>query len=305
MQATHRAALRVACCVALAIAAALPFLRAGENHQPDPVITPGSTYVAAERGAGQHPRYVLPTRSFDEAKLAIDPAVFQPLGAKSYHILRLDEARPPGDALEHVERLLPRSRAGDPRATFDIYLSIFDCRIYIRGNPGMTYAAAAGGDVEAKALSKTERKLMECMSLAGNDSLWNEPWLSLAAEQGSVEAKLYYATDVDAVLGGASERLAHPEKIIAWKERAKAYLEEAAGTGNLDAIAQLSNVYNSGILVERSAEAAYAYALAANRIDPNEYRDELLHLMEKELSMKQRETAGAQSLHIHASCCTP
>lgn len=169
----------------------------------------------------------------------------------------------------------------------------------------MTYAAAAGGDIEATALTKTERKLMECTSLAGIDSLWNQPWLSLAAEQGSIEAKLFYATDVDAVLGGPSERLAHPEKITAWKERAKAYLEEAAGTGNLDAIAQLSSVYDNGILVERSAEAAYAYALAANRIDPNAYRDTLLRLMEKELSMKQRETARAQSLHVYASCCTP
>lgn len=122
MQATHHAALRVACGAALAMAVAIPFLLGGDNRQPAPVITQGSTHIAAERGASQRPRYVLPTKSLAEARLAIDPAVFQPLGAKSYHILRLDEARPPGDALEHVERLLPHSRAGDPRATFDIYL---------------------------------------------------------------------------------------------------------------------------------------------------------------------------------------
>lgn len=241
--------------------------------------------------------------SYDEARRNLDPKVFQPLGPRTYQIVRLGEARPPGDALSFVEGLLPRARAGDSNASFEIYLALRDCQNYISGEADKAFALEVEGGVDPRELSTSERKLAECESLAKSSSVWNESWLEMSARQGSVEAQLMYAVDVTSVLGPSSQRLSNPEKTLEWKETAKAYLQQVASTGNLDAIVRLSGAYGRGVYVERSAEMSYAYALTANKMKPGTFDSAFIESLEKDLPMKQQESARSLSRSIYNACC--
>lgn len=248
---------------------------------------------------------ILQSGSLNSARQSIDPAVFKPIGAKAYQIVRLGDARPPGDAREHVNALIPLSRSGDQRATFQIYLAVLDCHNHLNGAADEYFEVEQRGGVGARSLKNAERKLTECESLSLDSDLWNGPWLDLAAKQGSIEAKILYSIDVNSILGSPADRLSNPEKTVLWKETAKVYLEQAAETGSLDAIMRLSNAYSKGVLVESNSEIAYAYALVANRISPESSGELLVRSLERDLSMKQRESARVLSHQIHDSCCTP
>ncbi|WP_145477547.1 transposase family protein [Stenotrophomonas rhizophila] len=230
----------------------------------------------------------------------LDPEVFNALSERTYYISRM-QVRPKGDALDYVQPLRRRSREGDALASFKIYLAVADCRTKLSGaaNKG-----AAAGMTEAQHLTQL-LAADECIALANDQYVMTSNWLSLAAEQGSIEARLFYSLDVNSVLGSSRQRLADPEATIAWKEKAVAYLHEVAGTGNVDAMAALSNAYEQGILVPKDSEVSYAYTLATNRMMPDENREYLMRSMEQGLSIKQRESAVALSHQIYDSCCKP
>lgn len=241
--------------------------------------------------------------SYEQARRNIDPKVFQPVGARSYQIVRLGDARPPGDALDFVESLMPRARAGDMNASFEIYLAVRDCQNYITGEADKAFALEMQGGVDARELSTSERKLTECESLTKANAIWNEHWLENAARQGSVEAQIMYAVDVTSVLGPPSQRLSNPEKTLEWKETARIYLEQAASTGNLDAIVRLSSAYENGVFVGRSSELSYAYALAANKMKPGTFGSAFMKSLERDLPVKQQESARSLSGRIYNACC--
>lgn len=295
----------IAAGVLLMTAVVLGFSPVRPSAEVDSAVNPDGYSTAVEPIADGGGAVLRSADSFDAAKRSLDPAVFRSIGARSYEIVRTGDARLPGSALEYVENLIPRAVAGDHGATFLIYLAILECRNYMRWDADNAFDVEARGGVGMAALENAERKLMECESLSKARVIWEGGWLELAAEQGSVEAKLLYSIDVNSVLGSPSERLAYPEKVAAWKGRAIAYLEDAAGTGNLDALMRLSNAYEKGILIEKNREKAYAYALAANRVKQGSFGSAVLRSLEKDLSMKQRESARSLSYRIYDSCCTP
>lgn len=197
------------------------------------------------------------------------------------------------------------SDSGDGLATFDIYLTVMDCKSQLGKSthgPGDVGTPLPLGMVE---LQTMERKLRECSELYSDAGFMEGKWLARAAQQGSIEAKLYYTIDTATVLGDPFERLNNPESIIAWKENAATYLHDVAATGNLDAVLRLSDAYDRGLIVQKNREMAYAYALAANRIQPGLSAPITMRDLEEGLSIKQRESAIALSRRIYSSCCEP
>ena len=240
----------------------------------------------------------------EQVKAQIDADVFNAVGPRAYYISRM-QIRPPGDALEYVDQLLALSGKGDATATFGIHLAVMDCKNSIRGSSDPQAASFANASQHMSMLAAAERKLGECAALLLDKQLMSIDWITLAAEQGSIEAKLAYGMDAEAVLGSPGERLANPGKAVAWRETTLAYLQEVAATGSLDAMARLSNAYEQGVIVEKNPEFAYAYALVSNRIMPDPNREHLVRSMEEGLSMKQQESAAALSHQIYQSCCQP
>lgn len=242
--------------------------------------------------------------TMDEVRSRIDPAVFNRIGERTYYVSRM-EIRPPGDALAHVVPLRTLSQKGDALATHQIYLAVTDCKdnFAAGANPKATPGASASQRLSQ--LAWIERKLAECATLLKDNELMTTNWLSLAAEQGSIEARLFYSIDTESVLGDPRARLADPQAAVVWRENALSYLKEVAGTGNLDALAALSNAYDQGVIVPQDPQLSYAYALVSNRVKHDAYRADLVRSMEKGLSIKQRESAEALSHQIHQSCCQP
>lgn len=249
----------------------------------------------------------LPVRrlSMEEVRERIHPDVFQSLGARSYQFARVGDIRPPGDALAYVRERLAMSDSGDALATFDIYLAVMDCKSQFGRSSHGPAGVGAPPPLGMLELQTMERKLRECSELYGDAGLMEGKWLARAAQQGSIEAKLYYTVDTETVLGSPLERLNNPESIMAWKENAATYLHDVAATGNLDAILRLSLLYERGLIVQKNGEMAYAYALAANRIQPGLSGPVTMRALEEGLSIKQRESAGTLSRLIYSSCCEP
>lgn len=248
----------------------------------------------------------LPDRrlTIEEVRERIHPDVFQRIGARAYQIARVGDIRPPGDALAYVKERLAMSDIGDGLATLEIYLTVMDCRSQLvkstHGPGGIGTPPLGMVDLQAM-----ERKLHECNELFGDAVFMEGNWLTRAAQQGSIEAKLYYTIDTATVLGSPFERLSNPESMMDWKENAATYLHDVAATGNLDAVLRLSDAYDRGLIVQKNREMAYAYALAANRIQPGLSGPIAMRELEEGLSMKQRESAVTLSRQIYSSCCAP
>ncbi|WP_102944970.1 hypothetical protein [Stenotrophomonas sp. VV52] len=280
-------------------AAQTPSIHRGSTYDSDLSM---SSHAGAERNGGLPITVSKPT--MDEIRSRLDPAVFNRIGERTYYVSRM-EIRPPGDALAHVVPLRTLSQKGDAIATHQIHLAVTDCKdnFAAGANPKTTPGASASQRLSQ--FASIERKLTECATLLKDNELMTTNWLSLAAEQGSIEARLFYSIDTESVLGDPRARLADPQAAVVWRENALSYLKEVAGTGSLDALAALSNAYGQGVIVPQDPQLSYAYALVSNRIKHDAYRADLVRSMEKGLSIKQRESAEALSHQIHQSCCQP
>lgn len=250
----------------------------------------------------------LPTRAGTAVPLAGPPRnspVFRWIGPKAYEIGGSREPRPPGDALEYVVALKKRSDAGDSDASYLMELAVRECRDLIENDPvaSFDFLRNAGMHPDPVGLVDNERRLGECESLVAAPSLYHGHWLARAASQGSIEAKLLYAIDPEAVVGPRSEWLVHPEALIRWKESAMGHLHDAARTGSIDAVSQLSRAYAIGRITPHDGVSAYAYALAAAKASPVHMRPRDLQELASTLDPLQREAARKLASKVYDDCC--
>ena len=71
---------------------------------------------------------------------------------------------------------------------------------------------------------------------------------SLAAAQGSVEARLIFAKDPKAIIGDLTEALKDPERITNYRRDAIDYLNESVSLGSVDSIEALADIHDRGSL---------------------------------------------------------
>jgi len=291
-------ALFASIAVVAAIAVAAVVTRSHRGAEPE---------AQAERASPQAPTTaaggVSPGASTTSPPTTIAATMRRPLGPKAYQIARTGDVRPVGDALAHVEALLSRSRSGDASATHEIYLTVLQCKTFMSDEADDLAASATAIGAGAAFLNKSERLLNECASLAATPSLYGTDWLATAAEQGSAEAMLIYSSYPNEAVGTYDDLIAHPEKADAWKGRAVSYLDALVRDGNIDAVAELARAYGNGGAVERDPVAAYAYNLAAQRVDPAFVAAPVMRSLEGELSAAQRTTAARMAGRIYGSCC--
>jgi len=178
-----------------------------------------------------------------------------------------------GNASDVIRALMPLAKAGDADAALDIHMKISQCRYAMDSNNHslklLEAYRKAGVDLEAVARAR-EKTLDECASLVseGVDGVEDEKWLELAAENGSIYAKLLYATDPDSTLGDQTEIMKNPEALIEYRRKAMGFLEQAADRGSIEALVMLSEAYENGTLVKKDLRMAYAYYSAANSVYP-------------------------------------
>ena len=213
----------------------------------------------------------------------------------------------PGNASDVIKALMPLAKAGDADAALDIHMKISECRYAMNSNDpnGQLLEAyrKAGVDLETVARAR-EKTLDECASLVsdGVDGVENEKWLELAAENGSTYAKLLYAADPAATLGGQSEIIKDPEALADYRKKAVRFLEEAAETGSVNALLSLSQIYENGSLVRKDPRMAYAYYLAANSVHPRATAPSYLRALQQQAT-KEGGNVDPLVASILEKCC--
>ncbi len=208
-----------------------------------------------------------------------------------------------GDAKAYVEALVPASKSGDAAASYAIYLRVRNCRLAMKPLREDELAIDQSLGIAQQALRTRERELEQCASLIPAQNLVETHWLEIAAEQGSLEARLIYATNPEDVLGDPSQMLAAPEKTMAYRETAIGYLEAALRQGNLDALSILSSAYENGILIGRDPVMSYAHAAALVRADPNPAIADLESIPRQSLNEAQLREGRDMADVIYRQCC--
>lgn len=154
------------------------------------------------------------------------------------------------DNLDNVER---KALSGDDAAAYFLGSRLFECRL---GNP------LARGNQDAPMTAENGEF---CAGLTAVDLDSFKQWLQLAADRGNVDAQTAYAT----LAGGTfstSDAIRDPSAIEDYKRHSIDYLNRASRQGSAAALAQLSSLYERGIVAPKNLELAYAYDLAFQQV---------------------------------------
>ncbi|HFF5967072.1 hypothetical protein [Stenotrophomonas sp. SMYL20] len=218
-------------------------------------------------------------------------------------LLKMDIPEMEDEATAYVDDRLARSKRGDGQASYEIFTRISSCRRALDPGDSEEYKAYASVGLGGQFSERVEREIELCKGLNSRDDITSENWLALAAEQGSIEARLMYARNPREVVGDLSNALKNPEEIINYRTNAVRYLQESVSTGSVDSMEALANIYDRGILAEKSPEQSLAYWLAYDRLNRNELSTTAINRISVDLSPDQSQAAREMAGKILNSCC--
>jgi TPR repeat protein len=238
---------------------------------------------------------------------ALQPIVLgetRSVAGRGFVLTESHEARK-GDAVKILEELLPKAKAGDPKAAFDAYLKVAQCRNAMKaGLRGESMELYKKAGIEEGVLESTREALEDCKDIMSRQDLLSVNWLEMAADNGLIEARLLYAIDVDAALGSSSEMLRHPARVVRYKQKAQLFLQEAIGAGSVDAMMQMASMYEKGVLLEADPVSAYAHYIAAGKAYPSLPMETLVRKYRSELSAEQLRYANERASLLYEQCCS-
>jgi len=208
-----------------------------------------------------------------------------------------------GSARAYVESLLPASRQGDAQASYLIYLRVRACRYSMREVDDAELAAYRKVGLERSVLEGMEQTQLECAELFNSPDLLTGSWLETAARQGSLEAQLMYAINPADVLQDMRVALSHPERVLAYRAQAMAYLHAAASQGSVDALIRLATAYEADVLTSKDRVAALAYWRAAQRVSPALAGASFVAHRSAELTADELTRSRSMADRIYADCC--
>lgn len=155
------------------------------------------------------------------------------LGGKAF-LLKIETPHYEGDASEYIDRRITAARAGDAQSSYEIHNRIASCKRALNSGDADEYKAYASVGLGEQYSRKIDQEIDHCQGLIGRTELGDENWLSLAAAQGSVEARLIFAKDPKAIIGNLTEALKDPERITNYRRDAIDYLNESVSQGSVD-----------------------------------------------------------------------
>lgn len=197
---------------------------------------------------------------------------------------------PQGTVNDVIMQLAPHALAGDGAASYAIFLKLNECSDIARRQS----RGQLPSDAETAA---------KCDELSARDEAKQPEWLGLAAEQGNIAAQLLYSMDPQSALGGEAAMLRDPEATLDYKRKATRYLNDLASRGSADALLQLGNAYQVGVLVDPDLVSSRAYFEAVRLSDPSLVSVQQLKGLERGMSSGQISTALEKGLMIHGTCC--
>lgn len=248
----------------------------------------GSASTATERllaaEAAQSPTPARPRRTVREPS----DLKWRNLTEKAFVVESFPSA-PPGNAADVIQRLEPAARGGDASASYLLYLKLRECLEAVSGSNG--------------GLSGTPSAVDECKGLAAERYAAAGQWLALAADQGSLSARLLYVSDPGAVLGDPSDMLRDPARVQAYKQKAMGFLAEEAANGSVDALGYLADAYRDGVLAPRHPATSYAYFQALRMVSPEAVPPWKLDDVASGMDATQISQATQRGREFYEQCC--
>lgn len=247
----------------------------------------GKTPSGASTDANRSPRVVVKNMPADpETRNGI---VTTPLSGRAFNVRDFGSA-PEGNAASVIRRLEPLARAGDGKASYEIYLKISQCM------PSMARSGGAPSSLDAKSEA-------ECRDIPVEYLAARSDWLRLGADQGHLGAQLVFVADPEQVMGGLPEIFKNPEVVVEYKHQAMKYLQSAAGRGSIDALLEFGNAYQVGVMTEQDNTTSYAYCLAAERVAPGTVSNNRLQWLRDRLNAAQIGESNTKAKDIYDECC--
>lgn len=210
-----------------------------------------------------------------------------------------------GSARDYISQREAASNDGSAQASYEIFMRIDSCKRAVQSNDAELYMAYESVGMARQYSERIERSLEQCSDIGMDAELLSKEWLSIAAEQGSIEARLIYAMSPEEILGTTEDMLRNPAKTESYRNSAVRYLQEAAAQGSLDAVAALGRAYEAGIIIESSPVQSYAYQRAAQRADYSLSNELELNELKKSMSSADKNSAERRADQIYIQCCTP
>lgn len=211
------------------------------------------------------------------------------LGGRAFNVKDFG-ASPEGNATSVIRRLEPRARAGDGKASYEIYLKISQC-LPLMG---------PGGGARSALDAKSEE---ECRDIPLEYLAARSDWIRLGAEQGHLGAQLVFVADPEQALGGIQEVFKNPDVVVEYKRQTMEYLGSAAGRGSIDALLAFGNAYQVGLMTEQNNVTSYAYYLAAERAAPGTVSGNRLQWLRERLTAAQIRESNRKAKGIYDECC--
>lgn len=172
------------------------------------------------------------------------------------------------------------------------------CREFDRS---MRIAARTSAVAEPREVDPELERL--CKDSPSDAATKSDEWLTAAAELEDLAARYMFANmEHLSWVGRPAEVYRNPQRLIDYKPKALAILNDLASQGHIDSLMKLSMVHMSRIYGDDPA-LSWAYAQAAMRASGNHAA---LHGLQKQLSMlspADQTRAQRSSEEIYAICC--
>ncbi|WP_310151810.1 hypothetical protein [Luteimonas sp. 3794] len=162
------------------------------------------------------------------------------------------------------------------------------------------YEAMGAGDQFEK---RSADEIADCRTDGSSDFSTRGYWLDKAAAGGSLEAKLIYATDVDAFFPSAAEMIRDPQGLEEYKRKSVRYMSDLAANGNIESMIWIARAYESGWMMERSPVNSYAYYKAVDLSMPGVMPGDMLNHLRGLLPANEQLRADDLARSIHGRCC--
>lgn len=212
---------------------------------------------------------------------------------------------PDGPIDEVVGRLTPLANAGDVRASLALYRKMDQCFEVMRGGPSAQELAmyqAMGASEQYEAQITAAQK--DCSTDGSVDLSKRGEYLERAAEGGSLEARLIFATDTSAFFSSPSQMISDPQALADYKRKSVRYMSELANQGNVDSMLWIARSYESGTMLDRDLANSYAYYRAVELSSPGIIPTGMTNNLKALLPAGDQRRGEELARSLHRRCCS-
>lgn len=198
---------------------------------------------------------------------------------------------PSGNLAANLPSLEARALAGHPEIAYSLAEQLFAC--YRKSQPSedpfVTDSSTTFGE--------------KCSGLADSDYQTGVKLLTYAATAGDVNAQNAYVVEVGSWIDHHPELVYQPGYTTTFATNSMNFLHSAAANGNVEAMINLSNAYDMGIITPADRVAAYAYMYSANKTGLVPSTQRLLTIWKSQFSSNEVLMGTRKGDEIFKNCC--